>query len=350
IAALKGSKVEGIAKVYTIPYLDYEMWGKVFSSNALFEFLFEIPLILMSLILLLIYRPKLIIGNGFLASIMVGIISRFIGGKTKVICSHHGYIEYYLGKLGKKVLRFFSRFIDHVFVNSDGSYKDVSQVVHKRKITTIHHWADEVFFSTHDRAAYRKKLGLEDKFVVLFVGRIDREKHCDVLIRVIKKLADNPKIFFLFVGAGEFVSYLKKIEKRYKNVRHLGYIKDRNELARLYSSADILWAYADETYLARPAIESLASGTPILLCDVPAILEKRYRNIKISHDLIPKDIGWVIDINNTEEITNLIRRLAHEGISVSIRSKCTSYAKTKHSVKNIFTAIKKIKEILAMKK
>ena len=327
---------------YIIPYLTYDKWSLFLSSNSLLSLVYKLPLLLLSLLLIMVYRPKIVIGNGFVPSLAAIFPAKLIG--SKVVVFHHGYLTYYVGTVTKKTTQILSNHVDHVFVNSEGSKKDVSLILNPSKITSVEHWADDAFFSIKNRFTCRKKLGVADKFVVLYVGRLDREKHCTTLIKVIEELRlYSDDIVFLFAGSGELVSLIKKFENKNKNVRYLGYITDRTTLHSLYASAHIVWSYADETYIAKPAVEALASGTPVIIPDKPAILRKALRNTKINHDLIPDEVGWIVDNENKRGISKLVLEIKNNKIVNDLmRDRCTNYAKKKHSKENIRTAIEKL--------
>ena len=346
VAGLDGTKRKyRRIRIYTIPYFKYDTFGLTISMNGLFALLYELPLLILSFFTALIYRPKIIIGNGFVASLGSILIAKLVDGK--VVVSHRGYIEYYVEDTLRKLVCVLSDAIEHVFVNSQGSKSDVSVLVNPKKVTVVEHVADPIFFTARDRAALRQSLNLSDKFVILYVGKIDREKHCDTLIQACERLRKNDDVLFLFVGDGELVATLKKIEKKWKNVKHLGYIYDRGKLRDLYKSADLVWSLAEETYIARPAVEALACGTPVLFVDVPAILLKARHGAKINHELIPKDIGWIVDKDDLEGILGLINKIKCENIiDENLRAKCIEYARKRHSKNNMKAAVEKLLSLI----
>lgn len=333
-------KYRGI-RIYTIPYFNYDRFYLTICMHGLFALLYELPLLFLLLFTALIHRPRIIVGNGFLASLGSILPAKLVN--AKVVASHRGYMKYYVEGALRKLVCALSNEVDHVFVNSQGSKSDVSVLVDPRKITVVEHMADPVFFMARDRAVLRQNLNFSGKFVILFVGAIDREKHCDTLIQISERLRKNDDVLFLFIGTGEFVTLLKKLEKKRKNVRYLGYIHDRAKLRDLYKSADVVWSFADETYIARPAVEALACGTPILIVDAPAILRKAANGIKISHELIPKNIGWVVDRDDLDGILELVNKIKNESIiDENFRVNCMEYARKRHSKENMKVAIEKL--------
>ena len=324
---------------FHMPYFDYVKVGLVISKNPLFILLYEFPLLLLSLLLMILYRPKIIIGNGFATTLPIAVLAKLMD--CKIICSFHGCLEYYLSDIVKNIIRALSRFVDKVVVNSDGGKVDVlSTIKNPHKIIVVKHWAHDLFFSIKegDRSAIRKSMGLSDKFVLSYVGRIDREKFIPTLIKVIERLslygAFND-FHFIFVGIGELADQIRELDRKYNNVKYVGYIGDRIRLRKFYTVADIVWSFADSTYIARPAVEALACGTPIMLPDAPAVLNKAVQNVRIDHDLMPKGVGWIVNKDDIKGISGLVLEIKRgKGVDDTMRTRCRSYAKSNHSMKN----------------
>jgi glycosyltransferase involved in cell wall biosynthesis len=247
--------------------------------------------------------------------------------------------------MAQKIATFLSRYTDLIFVNSQGCKKDVQKIVNDNKIIVLEHWADDVFFDKADSVKLRESFGLKDKFVILFVGRVDREKHCNVLMDISNRLKEEKDFYFIFIGVGELANQLKNLEKTNNNIRYLNYIGSKEELSKYYKAADLLWSYADETYLAKPAVESLASGTPILIPDVPALIKKAKEKIRINTSLVPKEIGWIVDKENLDEIIKLIIGLKENRLILKkMKNNCYKFALERHSKKNIEFAIKMLSQ------
>jgi glycosyltransferase involved in cell wall biosynthesis len=138
-----------------------------------------------------------------------------------------------------------------------------------------------------------------EKLRVLCVGRLNEAKG----IRSILKLAEKfPNVEFVFVGKGPLENEIKG-----KNVKYLGEINDREELAEVYRSSDIyiLNSYKIpewEEIFGRVLIEAMSSGLAI-----------------ISTDCIgPKEIirdnenGLMIEQRNDKELFDKFELLIHD--------------------------------------
>jgi glycosyltransferase involved in cell wall biosynthesis len=327
--------------LYRMPYFDYSKASDTLASIFPLNFLYNFPLIVMASFLIIARRPKIIIGNGFFSAYAVAFLAKTMG--ARVVISYHGCFEYYLGRVMTKIVRALSKNVDEIFVNSEGSRKDVLDVIRPTnlKVITVNHWAHDAFFlkTESDRLILKEKYGFTNKFVILYVGDISREKLVPMLldtIAALKNYDDFSDFEIMFAGTGELVGLVKKLEEQYKNIKYLGYVGDREKLSELYSIADIVWSFGDTTYLARPAVEALASGTPIIIPDVSAVTNKALHNVRISRDIVPTDIGWLIDGNDAQGVSNLLIKIKRQKlIDPIMRATCRQYAQRNYGMKNI---------------
>lgn len=127
-----------------------------------------------------------------------------------------------------------------------------------------------------DPTALHQKYGLDGrKTIFLFVGRVDREKNIDLIIRALAKLGRDD-VQFAVAGKGSHLNALKKLaadlELTDAQVRFLGFVPDE-ELPYLLNSV---------TYFAMPShaelqsiatLEAMSSGLPVLAADARALPE-----------------------------------------------------------------------------
>lgn len=85
------------------------------------------------------------------------------------------------------------------------------------KISIVRNWIDiNPYINARKTDLFRKKHGLEDKFVFLFAGIIGPAQGLDLIIKVANELREISDICFLFVGDGSEKETLKKIVDRYR--------------------------------------------------------------------------------------------------------------------------------------
>lgn len=130
-----------------------------------------------------------------------------------------------------------------------------------------------------------KKYKIEDKKIVLFVGRLSKEKGLEYLIRAAKKI--KAEIFIL--GGGSYklalMQYVKLVGA--KNVHFLGYIDPSyiEELREFYRRASVvvLPSVVDES-LGLVILEAMACGTPAVATKkggIPMVIKDGYNGFLI---------------------------------------------------------------------
>jgi glycosyltransferase involved in cell wall biosynthesis len=224
--------------------------------------------------------------------------------------------------------------VDIGIANSSGSFDDLSSIIDRRKIVVRQHSVDENYFVRLNNMLLRKKYGFgEDDFVLLFVGYLNYEKTFDVFLNVALRLLNKRiPVKLLIIGDGPLKELVVYLSQKYRNVFYEGPIYDPLVLHEFYSIADLTWAYADETYLANPAVESLASGTPIIVPDTPAVLRKRIKGIRITSALFPPQVGFTVKHDSLEEIVNKITFLYENRVLLKdMRNNAYLYALKEHS-------------------
>lgn len=137
-------------KLFRLPYFDYAKKCEILALIPPLNFLYDFPLILMAGLIMIIRRPKIIIGNGFFTTLSVAFLARILG--SRIVISYHGCFEFYIGSGTKKLIQILSNLVDDVYVNSEGSKEDVINVIgsNSSNVITVKHWANEAFFSTRE--------------------------------------------------------------------------------------------------------------------------------------------------------------------------------------------------------
>ena len=72
---------------------------------------------------------------------------------------------------------------------------------------------------------------------IIYVGKFLYQKGLDIIVELINRL-DDKKYTFTFVGDGPYKKNIENIFKR-DNVNYLGWISDKNVLAKIYSEQDL---------------------------------------------------------------------------------------------------------------
>lgn len=318
---------------YEIPYPKYESWGGIHSRNPLLALLWNLPLSIYFIFLFIVKKPDLVISNGFSSSLYLAPIVKLL--RSNFIVLYHGIVLGFMSERAKKIVKYLSLSVDLIVVNSVGSKNDIKSMFSNKKIVINEHFAEDLFFE-------KSKRKYTNTFNIVYVGSLNKEKLYSSLLEVAKKLKEDDRFTFTFIGRGKDQLEIEKLSKELKNFKYLGYIGDRKKIKKIYDNSDVLWSYADETYLSLPATEALASGLPLIIPKYPGMHQKSNKKFKITEKIVPKKIGWLIDTNNTNEVYVLIKKLQKNGISSKMRLDCIDYAKKKYSSSNLSMTIDRI--------
>lgn len=115
-----------------------------------------------------------------------------------------------------------------------------------------------------DRAAFRREIGLDPTGPLLvYAGRIDNEKAADVLVEMAQRLPRDLDAALVMIGDGKLMDELKARAAGYPVV-FMGFIDDREKLARAMASSDIYVSAMPTETFGVSIIEAQASGLPVV--------------------------------------------------------------------------------------
>jgi alpha-1,6-mannosyltransferase len=100
--------------------------------------------------------------------------------------------------------------------------------------------------------------------LALCVGRFSSEKGVDVLCEAIVRLAGRDGLHILLVGDGPLERQVRDAAAANPRARILGYVSDRDVLARLHAAADVFLAPGPYETFGLSALEALSSGVPVV--------------------------------------------------------------------------------------
>ena len=144
--------------------------------------------------------------------------------------------------------------------------------VRDERLRTIEVWSDGEEVRPVPAADHplRSELGLDGRFVVMYSGNAGLAHRFDEVLEVMRRLKDDPRFFFLFVGSGprkrEIEAYVA--QHGIENSRYVGYFA-REQLAESLSIADVhlLTLRADMAGIAVPGklYGVMAAGRPTVM-------------------------------------------------------------------------------------
>ena len=142
----------------------------------------------------------------------------------------------------------------HILVNSP-AYKEyiLGRGVPENKITFIPYGTDiDMFNPNVDGSSMRRKLGLEDKFAVVYAGAMGQANDIYTVLRAAKRLNTEEQIRFIFFGDGKERANLQSEAERLnlKNVIFAG-VCPKKEMPLVIASSDVCLAILQDVPMFR---------------------------------------------------------------------------------------------------
>ena len=170
---------------------------------------------------------------------------------------------------------------------------------------------DLSMFNPSNRSlAFRRNKGIaDDEVVILWVGRLVKEKSPDIWAECIRRLHREGLNFrALVVGTGSYEENMKKLPR----TEHLGWMSGK-ALAEVYASVDVFLFPSEVETFGNVTLEALASG-------VPCIASAGCSGHLVYHGVN----GFVVEKADVDEYYKYTKRLVTD---VALRQKCAEKAR-----------------------
>ncbi len=187
--------------------------------------------------------------------------------------------------------------LDRIYVNSE-SYRAawIDRGLPADKFRILPRGLDTALFqpSRRDPSFWEKRGAVPGSPVLLYVGRISKEKNLDVIVQMWRRLKDDApsSTTLAIVGDGPYVAELKTL---LPGAIFTGYLAGL-ELATAFASADIfLFPSTTDTY-GNVVVEALASGLPNIVSDQGGPKDL----------IIPGETGFITRSLDVEDFTRAV--------------------------------------------
>ncbi len=182
-----------------------------------------------------------------------------------------------LQKVAKKYswpyARFFYNKCDRVIAPS----AETASILNSNKITgvsVVENGIDLKRFNTHIKAKRLREEFLAGKYehVVLYLGRISKEKRIDTIISAARALK-RKDVRFVIAGTGPALDYYKRLAARYRlddKVIFTGFVNDK-DLPGYYAASDMLCMPSTFETQGIVTLEAMACGKPVVGADFMAL-------------------------------------------------------------------------------
>ena len=145
---------------------------------------------------------------------------------------------------------------------------------------------------------------------VLFVGTLEPRKNLNLLLRAWSEIKEDFKdAWLILVGVSGNVFRNVNYRHPMERVRFLGYVDDET-LAGLYANATLFALPSQEEGFGLPALEAMASGTPVIVSDGGALPE------------VVGEAGMIFCLSNPDGLTNALKEcLSSIGLRSALKEK-----------------------------
>jgi glycogen(starch) synthase len=202
-----------------------------------------------------------------------------------------------------------------------------SELIHlfglpKNKSTIIPNGTDiEHFALDFDRQHLRNTLAAPSQKIVLYVGRLVREKGVQILLEAAPKVLNAcPDTKFIMVGTGYYMDELKQQAQNLgigNYVNFLGYVDDL-ELRKLYNIADVVCIPSLYEPFGIVALEAMAAKVPVVTSDTGGLKDfvENMANGITTYTGDSGSLAWgLLEILRNPELSKKMVQEAYERVS-----------------------------------
>ena len=150
-----------------------------------------------------------------------------------------------------------------------------------------------------DQLIQELKADSPDRLILFFPHRFSKEKGLHILLKAYEILIETMEVepALVFAGAGPYENWVKEYTKKYRHVHYLGFIHDKEVIAKYYASADIGFALSEWETFGLSLIEALSSGLPLIYA----------KNGAAQEHAINSGVGVILEQLNPSKLANAIR-------------------------------------------
>lgn len=205
-----------------------------------------------------------------------------IVGSFHTMFNSKDIINQYLTKnprLRKFLIKYSWEYLTYFYNKCDATItpsEAIKKYLSKKKIKNISVIPNGIDTERFNKNNYDQKLKNqlvgENSNMILYLGRISKEKNIDILIKAAKYLKEN-NTKFIIGGTGPMLNEYKNLVNKYNlndTVKFQGFISNE-DLPKYYATADALCLPSTFETQGIVSLEALASGTPVVGADYLAL-------------------------------------------------------------------------------
>ncbi|MED4047501.1 glycosyltransferase family 4 protein [Priestia megaterium] len=230
-------------------------------------------------------------------------------------------VGYSKNKLVLKAMMWFDKFsckqADKVIVVGRDMIETLKGRFKSRKVPNhafINNWIDEKEIyplpADHEKVvSFKKKYGLQDKFIIMYSGNLGLYYDLENLMNVIKKFKGREDVVFAFVGEGTIRENLVQYKEK-NNLQNVTFIpyQDKSDLIYSLNAGDVHWCL-NAKGIKGVSVPSKLYGIIAAGKSIIGALEENSEARLIIEDT---KCGYVTEPGNYEEIEHIINTFLNE--------------------------------------
>jgi len=237
----------------------------------------------------------------------MGVISSIVGwltGKKVVVKIPSLKYVHYLngGSLSRDIRRWIiTRKTDRfIAVSTEMLQALINSGIAREKLALITNGIELTAFRNTNPSALRNDvLGESQTPVVLFVGRLVKEKGVDRLLRVWESLPGHERMLLLIVGDGPLRADLESQTKNLRLFPSVQFLGHQTDVSKLYAMADLFVLPSNTEGMSNSLLEAMAAGLPVVASNVGG-----------NRDVIKhQQSGFLVDWEDTELCAGILLSL-----------------------------------------
>jgi glycosyltransferase involved in cell wall biosynthesis len=299
-------------------------WRHRLERSPILLFLYEFPaLFIKSFSYLLRHRKEVdvIDAQGLVTSVVAKLLAALFNKRT--VTSVHAIFGFSQRPVLSKAVRWALSSSDVILPFAKKTEDELVSIgLPKQSMMPYVSWVDLDIFRPMPKEECRKELGLNGKFIALFVGRLIEKKGVNVLLETAARC--NPEITFAFVGDGPMAERILEEAKVRPNVVYLGKMPNR-ETPRCYNAADVLVMPSQyEEQFGVVVLEALACGTPLIAANRGGIPE-----------VMDASVGVLVEPTADDFTSKVCHYYDHREELAILADNCRSFAEARYSRDNM---------------
>lgn len=311
--------------IWRIPWFGKNLFHRLL-KYPLLEFFYLTPPLFIGLLVALIKYPSVqtVHVQGISGIVAGGVISKLFGKRVLISMQFvFHFKKNFFGWFSKQVINI----ADRVLCVSLASEKEIRGLgIPENKIGKCAYWIDLETFKPIDKRLAKKEVNWDDKFSVLFIGRLIEEKGILPLLDSVAKLPRDINIYI--IGDGPLKERIESVAKKYNNLYFVGKI-DNNLTPIFYNAADIVVVPSYEETLGRVGMEALACETPVVGSDGGGMRE-----------VVDDTVGILVKVQSEAIAKAIIKLYKDKKLYRKLQTNCREHIENLYSNKNVEVFIK----------